>query len=94
MGTEVAQRAGQERGNKPNPRLATPEDALGATELAGRQRGQKPAYPDGPSIFTAIQEQLGLRLESQKGPVETIVIDRVKDDVKAMKVDIPAKAKE
>ncbi len=29
----------------------------------------------GPSIFTTIQEQLGLRLESQKGPVETLVID-------------------
>lgn len=29
----------------------------------------------GPSLFTAIQEQLGLRLESTKGPVEILVID-------------------
>jgi uncharacterized protein (TIGR03435 family) len=35
------------------------------------------AAKDGPSIFTAIQEQLGLRLESGKGPVEVLVVDKV-----------------
>jgi len=36
-----------------------------------------PPDPNGPSIFTAVQEQLGLRLESQKGPVEMLIIDKV-----------------
>ena len=31
--------------------------------------------PDGASIFTAVQEQLGLKLESTKGPVPILTID-------------------
>jgi uncharacterized protein (TIGR03435 family) len=39
--------------------------------------GPQPAASAGPTIFTALQEQLGLKLESSRGPVDTYVIDRV-----------------
>jgi bla regulator protein BlaR1 len=32
---------------------------------------------DRPSVFSALQDQIGLKLESAKGPVEIIVIDRI-----------------
>ncbi len=40
-----------------------------------RRDAPPPPDPSGPTIFTALQEQLGLKLESQKGPVDTIVIE-------------------
>ncbi len=33
--------------------------------------------PEAPGLFTALQEQLGLRLMSTKGPVEVLVIDHI-----------------
>jgi len=51
----------------------TPTDLRGTTQA----NGTTPLSDAGPSIFTALQEQLGLKLESAKAPVDTIVIDHV-----------------
>jgi uncharacterized protein (TIGR03435 family) len=49
----------------------TPESAL------IRGGGDTAPVPSAPPLFTAIQDQLGLRFERTKGPADVLVIDRV-----------------
>ena len=52
----------------------TPEVGEGGPRALGAQDAAPPD-PSGPSLFTALQEQLGLRLQSGKGPVDSLVIE-------------------
>ena len=46
---------------------------------AGGGGGAAPAAaePQGPSLVTALKEQLGLQLESKKGPVDMLIVDKL-----------------
>ncbi len=62
--------------------LATDRVVVDRTGLTGRfdielEWSPDQTATDQPSIFTAVQEQLGLKLESTRGPVEVLVIDHV-----------------
>jgi uncharacterized protein (TIGR03435 family) len=51
-----------------------------ARSFAGGVGDPKPpqdSQPELPNMYTAVQEQLGLKLEKKKGPVDTLVIDHV-----------------
>jgi uncharacterized protein (TIGR03435 family) len=50
------------------PQGADGGGAIGGGPAAGNEGG-------GPTIFTAVQEQLGLKLDARKGPVDLLVID-------------------
>jgi uncharacterized protein (TIGR03435 family) len=60
---------------------AVPESGAGRA-VGPPSMGVSPPDSDVPLIFTALQEQLGLRLESATGPVDVLVIDRVTEPSK------------
>jgi uncharacterized protein (TIGR03435 family) len=81
LGRSVADRTGL-TGNYDYTLQWTPDDA--APSMAGSAEGDPSAngnHPaadaSGPSLFTALQDQLGLKLESTKGPADVIVIDHI-----------------
>jgi uncharacterized protein (TIGR03435 family) len=55
----------------------TPDQIPPGFDKKAAAMGLPPIDPNGASIFTAIQEQLGLKLDAQRGPVDVLVVDGV-----------------
>jgi uncharacterized protein (TIGR03435 family) len=47
----------------------TPDDSRGSDAA--------PSTDNGPALFTAMQEQLGLKLEARKSPLDVLAIDHI-----------------
>jgi uncharacterized protein (TIGR03435 family) len=55
-----------------------PDEVLGGvSDSSGRAFSAEASDPNLTNIFTALEEQLGLKLESARGPVEVIVIESI-----------------
>jgi bla regulator protein blaR1 len=54
----------------------TPEQISPGLDTKARAIGLPPIDKDGPAIFTAVRQQLGLKLDAQRGPVDVVVVDR------------------
>lgn len=63
----------------------TPKMPPGIPKPAGggqRNRSAAPSKPSGPSLLTALREQLGLKVQSTTAPVDTIAIQHIENPAK------------
>ena len=64
-----------EPGQGPMPGLPPPPPPQGGGDSGPGRGGLAGDTSDAPSLLTAVQEQLGLKLEKKKGPLDILIID-------------------
>jgi len=72
VGRPVRDRTGLSGNYEVNLKFAPDDTVLAGAENTSKDPGDRP-----PSIFTALQEQLGLRLEPRNFPIQIVVVDHV-----------------